>query len=105
MTYPEAYEEFPWGETAIKVNKKVFVFFGRDEELDQQLTVTTKLPESQDAALTLPYVERTGYGMGKSGWVTARFAPRDKVPIDLVSEWIDESYRAVAPKRLVKTLD
>ena len=26
LSYPEAYEEFPWGERAIKVKGKVFVF-------------------------------------------------------------------------------
>ena len=25
---PGAYEEFPWGESVVKVNKKVFVFLG-----------------------------------------------------------------------------
>ena len=28
LSYPETYEEFPWGERAIKVKGKVFVFMG-----------------------------------------------------------------------------
>jgi hypothetical protein len=40
----------------------------------------------------------------RSGWVTATFGPAEKAPIDAVRSWIDESFRAVAPKRLVATL-
>ena len=29
----------------------------------------------------------------------------DVVPIDMLKEWIDESYRAIAPKKLLKELD
>jgi hypothetical protein len=44
------------------------------------------------------------YGLGKSGWVSAKFADGDKPPVDMLKAWIDESYRAQAPKKLVKTL-
>jgi hypothetical protein len=47
----------------------------------------------------------TGYGLGKAGWVTARFGPRAKPPLDVLRKWIDESYRAVAPAKLLKELD
>ena len=45
------------------------------------------------------FAEPTGYGLGKAGWVSARFEPGDDVPVDLLKQWIDESYAAVAPKR------
>jgi predicted DNA-binding protein (MmcQ/YjbR family) len=38
--------------------------------------------------------------LGKSGWVSARLAKGDEVPLPLLREWIDESYEAIAPKRL-----
>ncbi len=44
--------------------------------------------------------EPPGYGLGKAGWVSARFAPDEAPPIELLQEGIDESYRAVAPARL-----
>jgi hypothetical protein len=72
---------------------------------DSGLTVTTKLPDSNQAALMLPFTAPTGYGMGKSGWVTSQFKPGDDVPVALLTKWIDESYRAVAPKKLVAQLD
>lgn len=97
LTYPEAHEEFPWREHVIKVQKKVFVFFGHPE--DDELLVVVKLPKSHEVAVLLyAFASPTGYNLGKSGWVTAQFAPDDDPPIEILREWIDESYRAVAPK-------
>ena len=101
LAYPGAYEEFPWGERVIKVNKKIFVFLHGDRET---LRVTTKLPRSYGAALLAPFARPTGYGLGKSGWVTASFRKGDHPPFDVLRSWIEESYRAIAPKRLVAGL-
>lgn len=101
LGFPEAHEDFPWGERVIKVKKKVFVFMGIP---DGRLSLSVKLPESHSVALMLPFTEPTGYGLGKSGWVTARFDSHEKPPEDLLREWIEESYRAVAPKKLVGSL-
>ena len=43
--------------------------------------------------------------MGKAGWVSAKFEDGDMVPLDMLFSWIDESYRAVAPKKLIAELD
>jgi predicted DNA-binding protein (MmcQ/YjbR family) len=94
---PEASEDFPWGHRAFRVNKKVFLFLAWD---DGVFSLTAKLPQSQSVALMLPFAELTGYGMGKSGWVTARFSGKDDVPVGLLCQWTDESYRAIAPKKL-----
>ncbi len=102
LSYPEAHEDFPWGERVVKVKGKVFLFLGKHE---QMLGLSVKLPSSASFALGLPFASPTAYGLGKSGWVTARFALREKPPVDLLKQWIDESYRAVAPKRLVASLD
>ena len=101
LGYPGAHEEFPWGERVVKVKGKVFVFLGRDEPLG----ISVKLPQSRLMALGLPFASPTGYGLGKAGWVTAQFGPREKPPMDVLKAWIDESYRAVAPKKLVAQLD
>jgi predicted DNA-binding protein (MmcQ/YjbR family) len=79
------------------VKGKTFVFLALDEE---GLSLSAKLPLSGVAALALPFASPTGYGLGKSGWVTARFAAGDEVPLELLHEWLDESYRAIAPKKL-----
>ena len=101
LAYPEAVEEFPWGERAIKVRKKVFLFMSADAD---GLRLTTKLPDSAEFALSHPFTAATGYGLGKSGWVSSSFERGQRPPLDLLCDWIDESYRAVAPKTLVKQL-
>ena len=101
LAYPDAYEEFPWGERALKVKGKVFVFLSQHEG---GLNVTVKLPRSGPTELLLPFASPTGYGLGKSGWVTARFGAEDDIPLSLLCGWIDESYRAIAPKTLVAKL-
>jgi len=71
---------------------------------NEVLTLTMKLPLSRDEVLNLPYAEPSRYGLGKSGWVT--FFIDDNVLVDPadLEEWIDESYRTIAPKTLVKQL-
>jgi predicted DNA-binding protein (MmcQ/YjbR family) len=103
LTYPESHEDFPWGHCAIKVKGKVFLILshGREDEGEVVLNLTVKLPESGRWALTLPYTEPTGYGLGKSGWVSASFGAKDEVPLDILEQWVDESFRAVAPKRVL----
>ena len=96
--YPETVEENPWDHRAFKMRGKTFLFLTGTAE---QLNVTVKLPHSGVLALELPFVEPTGYGLGKSGWVSATFGPQDEVPIGLIAEWLEESFSAIAPKRLV----
>jgi predicted DNA-binding protein (MmcQ/YjbR family) len=101
LEMPGAWDDHPWGETVVKVNKKVFVFFG----MDDQLGLSVKLPDSRDAALTMPFTKPTGYGLGRGGWVTAIFEDGDHPPTEILCDWIEESYRAIAPKKLVAELD
>ena len=101
LAYPQATEDFPWGHRAFKVKKKMFLILSFDKDI---FNVTMKLPVTGRQALALPFAEPTGYGLGKSGWVTASFGPKDTVPVELLEEWMDESYRAIAPKKLVQEL-
>jgi predicted DNA-binding protein (MmcQ/YjbR family) len=54
--------------------------------------------------LSHSYAQPTGYGLGKSGWVTLKFGLDLPVSVDQLLRWVDESYRAVAPKTLVRNL-
>jgi predicted DNA-binding protein (MmcQ/YjbR family) len=102
MRYPDVTEDFPWGERAIKINGKGFVFMRAG---DDGVSVSVKLPQSRDMAVEFPWAEPTHYGMGKHGWVTAKLEPKSKPPLDLIKAWIDESFRAVAPKKIVAALE
>jgi predicted DNA-binding protein (MmcQ/YjbR family) len=101
LAYPETHEDFPWGHSAFKVRGKAFAFLHADAE---GFSISVKLPDSNALALHLPFAEPTGYGLGKSGWVTARFKNGQVSPQPVLSSWLEESYTAVAPKRLVTAL-
>ena len=101
-TFPEAHEDYPWGHLALKVRSKMFLILGPGPD---GLAVTMKLPDSGHEALLLPFTEPTGYGMGKHGWVTSRFGVDEVPPVAILAGWIEESYRAIAPKALVAVLD
>ena len=102
MGYPETTEDFPWGHRTLKVKGKAFVFFALSTE---GFSLSVKLPHSNGAALMMPFVQPTGYGLGRSGWVTALFGARDTPPVEMLRQWLLESYRAVAPKKLAALLD
>ena len=99
---PGAYLDHPWGEDVAKVNKKVFVFFGPEDGEEPAFTV--KLDESHEQALAVPGAAPTGYGLGRSGWVTVPLG-KHTPPLGVLSDWIHESYCRVAPKHLVAELD
>ncbi|MBK7643349.1 MAG: MmcQ/YjbR family DNA-binding protein [Planctomycetes bacterium] len=105
LSLPEAWEDHPWGENVAKVGKKVFVFFGVPDPRGEQLMVCVKLPRSGVSALDLGYTEPAGYGLGKSGWIMARIGPGERADLERWKGWIEESYRAIAPKKLVALLD
>jgi predicted DNA-binding protein (MmcQ/YjbR family) len=102
FSLPEAWEDHPWGESVAKVGKKVFVFFGSADG-EGPFGFSVKLPTSDDEALALPFTVPTGYGLDRGHWVTVR--PPADVPVDLLIGWIEESYRAVAPKALLAQLE
>jgi predicted DNA-binding protein (MmcQ/YjbR family) len=99
---PAAWEDQPWEEDVVaKVDKKIFVFLGAEDSEEPGMTV--KLDESHEQALAVPGATPTGYGLGRSGWVTVPF--RDTTPpLEVLKDWVVESYCRVAPKRLVAEL-
>ncbi|MDH2429241.1 MmcQ/YjbR family DNA-binding protein [Sphaerisporangium sp. TRM90804] len=101
---PEAYEEFPWGESVIKVNKKVFVFLGMEDDAKWTPRFSVKLRESHGHALSLPGAEPTSHGLGRAGWVSVPF--KGEAPdAEVLCDWVEESYRIVAPRRLAALID
>ncbi len=100
LSLPGAWEDHPWGEVVVKVGKKIFVFLGMP---DTSTGCGVKLPESREAALAVEGAGPSGYGLGKSGWVIVPFGRSPSVGV--ICDCVEESYRTVAPKKLVKELD
>ena len=101
-SYPQTEEAHPWGELAVKVKGKTFLFMRLS---DAELSFSVKLARTGVQALAMPFAKPTEYGLGKHGWVTVRIAKTSKALSSQCLAWIDESYRAVAPKKVVDALD
>ena len=98
LAYPGAHTKSPWpGHADLAVNDKTFAYL---TVAGEPFSIGCKLPVSSAMALMLPFVTPMAYGLGKSGWVTAKPGTGD-IPIEMFKAWIDESYRAQAPKKLV----
>ena len=102
LAFPGAWEDHPWEEDVVKVGKKIFVFLGTVDSSDPGMTV--KLDDSHEQALAVPGSAPTGYGLGRAGWVTVPFH-NTTPPLDVLKDWVEESYRRVAPKQLIAGLD
>jgi predicted DNA-binding protein (MmcQ/YjbR family) len=102
LAFPKTVEDFPWGHSAFKVaGKKAFLFMGASD--DGGFSCSMKLPYRNEEALGIRGATPTEYGLGRSGWVTFSFAPKAKVPLAKLADYLDESWRAVAPKKLSAT--
>jgi predicted DNA-binding protein (MmcQ/YjbR family) len=98
---PETWEDHPWeGDRVAKVGKKIFAFLAGDDGG----TLGVKLPHSAGYALSLPCATPMGYGLGRHGWITLTLDHPSTPDVALLRDWIEESYRAVAPKRLSRGL-
>lgn len=110
LSLPEAWEDHPWGESAIKVRKKIFLFMGhgQPEAKDGEpakLGFGLKLPASAHEVLRHDWAEPSGYGLGRSGWVSISVTAADLPKQSTLDDWVEESYQAVAPKKLARLLD
>lgn len=103
LAYPGTHTKSPWpGHMDLAVKDKTFAYLSIEGE---PLSISCKLPQTGMMALELPFTQPTGYGLGKSGWVSATFDGKTKPPVAMLKAWIDESYRAQAPRKLVAALD
>lgn len=102
LSFPQTREDHPWDHLAFKVKEKVFLFVGADAE---GWGISLKLEESHASALTKPFASPTRYGLGKHGWVSARFGPREAAPMTLLKRWIEESFTIIAPVKVLEELE
>jgi predicted DNA-binding protein (MmcQ/YjbR family) len=103
LSLPGAHGKSPWPDhDDLAVRDKTFAYLPPN---GKPFTSSVKLAYTGYEALQLPFAQPTGYGLGKSGWVS--FTPsEDQIPnIEQLKSWVEESYRAQAPRKLVKELD
>ena len=68
MTLPGAHAKAPWpGHDDLAVNDRTFAYL---PTVGEPFSLSCKLPYTGFNALELPYAQPTGYGLGKSGWVS-----------------------------------
>jgi predicted DNA-binding protein (MmcQ/YjbR family) len=96
LSFPETYEDWPWGHPVFKVGDNK-MFAGMSDGADP-VTLTVKLtPEEREIALHFAYVSVARY-VGRYGWVTAEVS--DEESLENALEWLRESYWLNAPARL-----
>jgi predicted DNA-binding protein (MmcQ/YjbR family) len=104
LSLPEAWADEPWGDPVVKVRKKIFVFLGSADTPPLEQGVSVKLTDSLDHGRAIPGASPVAYGLGKHGWTYVPFSGLDTSEFDVLLDFVDESYRAIAPKTLVKQL-
>jgi predicted DNA-binding protein (MmcQ/YjbR family) len=106
LSFPHAFEDFPWGIPVVKIATgsrwpPLFVWLGaRDADSPG---VYVKLTDSYDQAVSVAGAFPTpNSGVGHWGRLTV---PLPVFDVDLLFDWVDESYRNVAPRKLIALLD
>ena len=97
LSFPETYEDHPWGDFPVfKVGaNKVFAWLTIEPKA---VELTLKLTaEEREVAHLLPWVSVARY-VGRYGWVTATVTDEDSLGAAL--EWVRESYWLKAPAAL-----
>lgn len=102
-TLPGAWVDHPWGE----VVAKVFVFglgSAKEKAAHGPPGMAVKLRDSHTAVAKRSFATPTGCGLGKSGWLTPRLDLEESPREAELESWIEESYRLIAPKKLLARL-
>lgn len=102
LSFPGVNESDSCVKRAFRARTKGFLFLG---EKPDSYNVMLKLGDSVDEAVGLTEERSERWSVGKFNWVTMHF-DNDEVPPDgLLERWIEESYRLLAPKKLLAELD
>ena len=104
LSLPDTQPKAPWpGHDDVAVNNKTFAYLVLEDD-GNTFRMSVKLTGSGPEVLKLPHAGPTGYGLGKSGWVSLRYRRDAKPPMEQLQRWMLESYRAQAPKEVLKAL-
>lgn len=103
LALPEAVEQETWGHPTFRVGKKIFATFGIGDE-EGATTMSMKAPAGEQEVL-LATGEPFFYPkyVGSKGWIGVALG--DGTDWQELAELVEDSYREIAPKRLVKELE
>jgi predicted DNA-binding protein (MmcQ/YjbR family) len=88
------------GHPTFRVRGKNFVFCDVDA---QHLSLKLAHDEAAAVVATDPDVSPAGYGLGRHGWIALTVAAEaDEDRWRQITEWVQTSYRLVAPKSLAR---
>lgn len=102
LRLPGAYEDRPWGSVHCKVAGKIFVGWGRHDDGEMEIGFRVDKELQSMLVASDPRFKIAKY-VGQYGGVDMRIGPKPNW--DEVEHFIVESYRIIAPKKLVKELD
>jgi len=102
LKLPGAYEDRPWGSVHCKVAGKIFVGWSRGDDGEMEIGIRVD-PEVQPVLVASDPRFRVAKYSGKYGGVDMRIGTKPNWAE--VEHFIVESYRMIAPKKLVKELD
>lgn len=103
MTFPEVSESPSCVNRSFKARSKGFMFLGEKET--GMLRLMVKLGSGVESAKTVAKGNPDGWSVKGPGWITGNFTDDEAPPLDVMTAWINESYRLLAPKTLVSELD
>ena len=104
LPYPEAAEAEAFGSPTFQIRRRNFAMVHKP---DHRVAVWCKAPPGAQEAYIASEPDRyyrPPY-LGPAGWIAAWLSPESDPDWDEIAAIIDESYRLIAPKRLVKLLD
>lgn len=103
IAYPGTTEGASCVNRAFKAGgKKNFLFVG---EKGDRCRLMLKLAGSVDEARALAQSGPGEVSVGDNGWVTALFEPADHPDLEVLARWVDESFRLLAPKKVLAEID
>jgi predicted DNA-binding protein (MmcQ/YjbR family) len=102
LALPESAEVEAWGRPTFRAGKKMFAVFEGNDEHPYAVTFKPE-PDERPALLGESRFYVPAY-FGPGGWVALDFSAADVDWVE-VGELMESSYRQVALKRMLKTLD
>lgn len=102
LTYPETVEGSSCNKLSFKAGKKAFLYLGLTEE---GYNVMLKLVDSYEEAEALAEKQPDHYRPGSNGWIQMEFSCGQSAPAGVMKRWIEESFRSLAPRKIVALLD